>query len=209
MAVFFRIGSIAVAIFEVESEIFNRLSAKLLDDAGVNSGGGLPDSDRRGKRVRVSGVLLKRTQRALTKTPRRVRLEKVRAAIYGVDRLSPMGSELARAAAYTRLESAFQWMHRRSAGRSTARKGAPRSPVRRCTSTTSRRRACCTASPCAAPIARGRITGIHFDPAIDWDEFIVVTAADIPGSNRVKLITDDQPYLAVGASSITRKSRSC
>ena len=125
MAVLFRIGSISVAIFEVESKIFNRLSAKLLDDAGVNSGGGLPDSYRRGKRVRVSGVLLKRTQRALTKTPRRVRTKKVRAAIYGVDGLSTVGRSL-HGRQRTRLESAFQWMHRRSAGQSTARKDEPK-----------------------------------------------------------------------------------
>ncbi|HEU4891012.1 MAG TPA: xanthine dehydrogenase family protein molybdopterin-binding subunit [Vicinamibacterales bacterium] len=48
-------------------------------------------------------------------------------------------------------------------------------------------------------VARGRITAIHFDPAIPWDEFTVVTAADIPGLNRVKLIADDQPYLASDA----------
>jgi len=47
-----------------------------------------------------------------------------------------------------------------------------------------------------SPIARGRITAIRFDPAIPWDEFVVVTAADIPGSNVVKLILEDQPYLA-------------
>jgi len=47
-----------------------------------------------------------------------------------------------------------------------------------------------------SPVARGRIKGITFDPAIAWDEFVVVTAADIPGHNRVKLIADDQPYLA-------------
>jgi CO/xanthine dehydrogenase Mo-binding subunit len=47
-----------------------------------------------------------------------------------------------------------------------------------------------------SPVARGRITGIRFDPAVAWDEFVVVTAADIPGINRVKLIVDDQPYLA-------------
>ena len=47
-----------------------------------------------------------------------------------------------------------------------------------------------------SPIARGRITGIRFDPAIDWNDFVVVTAADIPGRNVVKLIEDDQPYLA-------------
>ena len=45
-------------------------------------------------------------------------------------------------------------------------------------------------------IARGRIAAIRFDPGIDWTEYVVVTAADIPGRNRVKLIADDQPYLA-------------
>src|SRR4028119_698569 len=43
---------------------------------------------------------------------------------------------------------------------------------------------------------RGRILGIDFDPAIPWDEFTIVTAADVPGHNRVTLIADDQPYLA-------------
>src|SRR5260221_9782131 len=47
-----------------------------------------------------------------------------------------------------------------------------------------------------SPVARGRITAITFDPAVAWGEFVVVTAADIPGRNRVKLIADDQPYLA-------------
>jgi CO/xanthine dehydrogenase Mo-binding subunit len=45
-------------------------------------------------------------------------------------------------------------------------------------------------------IPRGRIKAIRFDPVIKWDEFVVVTAADIPGVNRVRLIEDDQPYLA-------------
>jgi CO/xanthine dehydrogenase Mo-binding subunit len=45
-------------------------------------------------------------------------------------------------------------------------------------------------------IPRGRITAIRFDPAVNWSDYVVVTAADIPGRNRVKLITDDQPYLA-------------
>ena len=49
-----------------------------------------------------------------------------------------------------------------------------------------------------SPIARGRITDIHFDPSIPWSEYVVVTAKDIPGRNRVKLIADDQPYLADG-----------
>ncbi len=47
-------------------------------------------------------------------------------------------------------------------------------------------------------IPRGRITGIEFDPAIDWSEFTIVTAKDIPGRNLVALIVDDQPCLADG-----------
>jgi CO/xanthine dehydrogenase Mo-binding subunit len=46
----------------------------------------------------------------------------------------------------------------------------------------------------AAP--RGFIKRIDFDPAIPWQDFTVVTAADIPGLNRVALIENDQPYLA-------------
>ena len=45
-------------------------------------------------------------------------------------------------------------------------------------------------------VARGIIRNIRYDPAIPWDEFTIVTAADVPGSNRVALILDDQPYLA-------------
>jgi CO/xanthine dehydrogenase Mo-binding subunit len=47
-----------------------------------------------------------------------------------------------------------------------------------------------------SPVPRGRLLGIDFDPAIPWDEFTIVTAADVPGRNRVALILDDQPYLA-------------
>jgi CO/xanthine dehydrogenase Mo-binding subunit len=45
-------------------------------------------------------------------------------------------------------------------------------------------------------VARGRIRKIEFDPIIDWNDYVVVTAADIPGRNVVTLIADDQPYLA-------------
>ena len=31
-----------------------------------------------------------------------------------------------------------------------------------------------------SPIARGRITGIRFDPAIPWNEFVVVTGPTFP-----------------------------
>jgi len=44
-------------------------------------------------------------------------------------------------------------------------------------------------------IPRGRITGVRFE--LD-DGFTVVTAADVPGHNRVALIADDQPCLADG-----------
>src|SRR5271154_1762688 len=47
-----------------------------------------------------------------------------------------------------------------------------------------------------SPVARGRIRNIDFPPGIPWDEFTIVTAADIPGENCVALIVDDQPYLA-------------
>ena len=45
-------------------------------------------------------------------------------------------------------------------------------------------------------VPRGIIRDISYKPGVPWDEFTVVTAADIPGSNRVALIVDDQPYLA-------------
>ena len=45
-------------------------------------------------------------------------------------------------------------------------------------------------------IPRAIIRAIHFDPRIDWSEFAVVTAFDIPGKNLIRLILDDQPCLA-------------
>ena len=45
-------------------------------------------------------------------------------------------------------------------------------------------------------IARGRITSITFDPAIDWSQFTIVTAADIPGENCIVHLTKDHPCLA-------------
>ena len=46
-----------------------------------------------------------------------------------------------------------------------------------------------------SPAARGRITGIHFDPAVNWSEFVIVDHRDIPGPNVVALIEPDQPAL--------------
>ena len=45
-------------------------------------------------------------------------------------------------------------------------------------------------------VARGIIRDIDFEPGLPWDEFTVVTSDDIPGTNRVALIVNDQPYLA-------------
>jgi CO/xanthine dehydrogenase Mo-binding subunit len=47
-------------------------------------------------------------------------------------------------------------------------------------------------------IPRGFIRSVGFDRRIDWSEFTIVTAADIPGKNHVQLIFADQPCLADG-----------
>ncbi len=47
-------------------------------------------------------------------------------------------------------------------------------------------------------VPRGKIRKITFGPGITWDEFVVVTAKDIPGKNVIALIADDQPCLADG-----------
>ena len=45
-------------------------------------------------------------------------------------------------------------------------------------------------------IPRGKIKNITFGPGIAWDEFVIVSAKDIPGKNCIALIADDQPCLA-------------
>ena len=45
-------------------------------------------------------------------------------------------------------------------------------------------------------VARGKIGKISFDPNVAWDDFVLVTAKDIPGKNCIALILDDQPCLA-------------
>ena len=47
-------------------------------------------------------------------------------------------------------------------------------------------------------IPHGRIRRLHFDPAFPWRDFVVATAADIPGHNYVALMENDQPLLASG-----------
>src|SRR6202167_5585039 len=45
-------------------------------------------------------------------------------------------------------------------------------------------------------IPRGRIKKITFGPGIAWNEFVIVSAKDIPGKNCIALIGEDQPCLA-------------
>ena len=47
-------------------------------------------------------------------------------------------------------------------------------------------------------IPRGKILSIKFDESINWSEFAVVTATDVPGDNHIQLIVADQPCLAEG-----------
>jgi CO/xanthine dehydrogenase Mo-binding subunit len=45
-------------------------------------------------------------------------------------------------------------------------------------------------------IARGRIRGITFSPQIDWSQYAIVRASDIPGENTIVHLTKDHPCLA-------------
>jgi CO/xanthine dehydrogenase Mo-binding subunit len=47
-------------------------------------------------------------------------------------------------------------------------------------------------------IPRGKIKKITFGPGIHWNEFVIVSPADIPGKNCIALIEDDQLCLADG-----------
>src|SRR5215469_8789837 len=47
-------------------------------------------------------------------------------------------------------------------------------------------------------VPRGKIKKITFGAGIPWEEFVIVTAKDIPGKNCIALIIEDQPCLADG-----------
>jgi CO/xanthine dehydrogenase Mo-binding subunit len=48
-------------------------------------------------------------------------------------------------------------------------------------------------------IARGHIRAIHFSPDVDWNQFAIVRASDIPGENTIVHLTKDHPCLAAEA----------
>jgi CO/xanthine dehydrogenase Mo-binding subunit len=47
-----------------------------------------------------------------------------------------------------------------------------------------------------SPAPRGLIKRLSFGGDVPWEEFVIVTAKDIPGENYVALILNDQPFLA-------------
>jgi xanthine dehydrogenase molybdopterin-binding subunit B len=49
-----------------------------------------------------------------------------------------------------------------------------------------------------SPAPRGRVREITYGAGVDWDEFTIVDASDIPGRNVVFLMEYDQPALADG-----------
>ena len=44
-------------------------------------------------------------------------------------------------------------------------------------------------------VPRGILRGITFGEGLPWDEFTIVTAADIPGKNLIASVVHDQPFL--------------
>jgi len=49
-----------------------------------------------------------------------------------------------------------------------------------------------------SPAPRGRIATVRFGKGVDWSQFVVVDAHDVPGPNEILLIEHDQPVLAAG-----------
>ncbi|HEX2141330.1 MAG TPA: xanthine dehydrogenase family protein, partial [Candidatus Limnocylindria bacterium] len=54
-----------------------------------------------------------------------------------------------------------------------------------------------------------RLLGIELDDAFDWKRVVVVTADDIPGTNVVSLIDDDQPVLVPIGGEIRHQAEPC
>src|SRR3989441_6065290 len=52
--------------------------------------------------------------------------------------------------------------------------------------------------PVRSPVPGGRAPAVRFGKGVDWSQFVVVDAHDIPGPNEILLIEHDQPVLAAG-----------
>ena len=48
-------------------------------------------------------------------------------------------------------------------------------------------------------MARGRILAVHFAPEVDWSQYCIIRANDIPGKNVIVHLIQDHPCLAAGA----------
>src|SRR5262245_24547789 len=86
MSVLFRVGSIAVAVLEIEPEVLDRLTPELLDDAGADRVA-VVEAQRARQRLAVRRMLVQRLQRQLAKPRRGVAFEEVGTAVDGVHRL--------------------------------------------------------------------------------------------------------------------------
>ena len=92
VAVLFVVGAIAVAVFEVDAEVFDGFARELLADALVDLGGEVAaNADRFGERRGIGRVAVERLQRELAELLRRLGREQMRAAVDGVHRLARAG----------------------------------------------------------------------------------------------------------------------
>src|SRR5262245_50668474 len=91
--VFFLIGSVAVAVFEVDAKVFDRLARQFFGNAlpdflGMN----IADADRARERERIRAVLFENAHRLLAELSRSVELEELRTAVDGVHGLPLAGA---------------------------------------------------------------------------------------------------------------------
>ena len=90
VAIFLCVGSVAVAVLEIDAEVFDRLASKLLYDTCPNRTRKLRRLEAQGpcKRRGVWRILVEHTARSDAELSCRVRAEQMRAAVNGVDRLT-------------------------------------------------------------------------------------------------------------------------
>jgi len=67
----------------------------------------------------------------------------------------------------------------------------------------------CFGATVRSTIPRGIIRSIGYGCGIDWSEFTIVTAADIPGKNHIHIIFADQPALPTESSTTATRPLCC